>query len=188
LKIIPQLTTENLIITVLLHEDYKFLVKYEMDNRNHLSPWEPARTAEYFGLNETLKRVKLNYNNFELGSSITLVAFDKSKSEIICVCSFSNIIYGVFQSCNLGYSITHKMEGKGLMFEMLQTAIAYLFSEYNLHRIMANYMPSNTRSATLLEKLGFQKEGLANSYLKIAGSWQDHVLTSRINPVHIANG
>jgi ribosomal-protein-alanine N-acetyltransferase len=47
---------------------------------------------------------------------------------------------------------------------------------------MANYIPINIRSGKLLDKLGFQKEGLAKSYLKIARSWQDHVLTSRINP------
>ena len=68
------------------------------------------------------------------------------------------------------------------MFEILQAAIDHVFSEYNLHRIMANYIPSNIRSEKLLDKLGFQKEGLAKSYLKIAGSWQDHVLTSKINP------
>ncbi|WP_448217491.1 hypothetical protein [Endozoicomonas sp. 2B-B] len=27
----------------------------------------------------------------------------------------------------------------------------------------------------LLDKLGFEHEGLAKSYLKIAGKWQDHV-------------
>lgn len=50
---------------------------------------------------------------------------------------------------------------------------------------MANYTPSNIRSEKLLTKLGFEKEGLAKSYFKIAGSWQDHVLTSKINPSHI---
>ena len=67
------------------------------------------------------------------------------------------------------------------MFEMLQTSIQYGFDEYQLHRIMANFMPSNIRSKKLLNRLGFQKEGFAKSYLKIAGSWQDHVLTSKLN-------
>jgi ribosomal-protein-alanine N-acetyltransferase len=42
-------------------------------------------------------------------------------------------------------------------------------------------IPSNIRSGKLLDKLGFQKEGVAKSYLKIAGPWQDHVLTSKLN-------
>ncbi|CAM2831639.1 GNAT family N-acetyltransferase [Moritella viscosa] len=181
MKLIPELETENLIISVLNPDDVELLVKYERDNRSHLSPWEPTRIAGYFGLEETKKRVELNFKNFQLGSSISLVAFDKSKSEIICLCTFSNIVHGVFQACNLGYSISEKKQGKGLMFEMLQASIQYVFIEYNLHRVMANYIPSNIRSEKLLDKLGFQKEGMAKSYLKISGSWQDHVLTSKIN-------
>jgi ribosomal-protein-alanine N-acetyltransferase len=49
---------------------------------------------------------------------------------------------------------------------------------------MANYMPENKRSARVLEKLGFEKEGMARDYLKIAGEWRDHVLTAKINPWH----
>jgi [ribosomal protein S5]-alanine N-acetyltransferase len=43
-------------------------------------------------------------------------------------------------------------------------------------------MPANTRSARLLERLGFEREGMARAYLKIADKWEDHVLTARINP------
>jgi ribosomal-protein-alanine N-acetyltransferase len=32
------------------------------------------------------------------------------------------------------------------------------------------------------ECLGFEKEGYAKSYLKIAGHWQDHILTALVNP------
>lgn len=67
------------------------------------------------------------------------------------------------------------------MFEALQVAIKYMLSEVGLHRIMANHMPHNERSAKLLKRLGFEVEGLARSYLKINGVWQDHVLTARIN-------
>ena len=182
MELIPELETENLIISVLDPNDFELLVKYENDNRSHLSKWEPIRAEEYFSLEETKKRVELNFSDFQLGTSINLVAYDKSKSEIICLCSFSNIVYGVFQACNLGYSISKKKQGTGLMFEMLHASIQFVFTEYKLHRIMANYMPSNIRSGNLLDKLGFQKEGLAKSYLKVAGSWQDHVLTSKINP------
>lgn len=47
---------------------------------------------------------------------------------------------------------------------------------------MVNYIPSNIRSERVLLKLGFEKEGLAKSYLKIAGKWQDHILTAKIKP------
>ncbi|WP_311666215.1 GNAT family N-acetyltransferase [Paraburkholderia sp. WSM4177] len=39
-----------------------------------------------------------------------------------------------------------------------------------LHRVMANYRPDNLRSARLLERLGFENEGLARAYLKTDGA------------------
>jgi ribosomal-protein-alanine N-acetyltransferase len=47
---------------------------------------------------------------------------------------------------------------------------------------MANYRPENTRSAGLPQRPGFEHEGRARAYLKIDGSWADHVLTSLPNP------
>ena len=64
----------------------------------------------------------------------------------------------------------------------LAAAIAYCFEEMKLHRIMANYMPTNERSARLLRKLGFVPEGFARDYLFLGGTWRDHVLTSLTNP------
>ena len=68
------------------------------------------------------------------------------------------------------------------MTEILNACVPYMFDEVGLNRIMANYMPSNKASASVLEKLGFEREGYAKKYLKIAGNWEDHVLTSKINP------
>ena len=58
----------------------------------------------------------------------------------------------------------------------------YSFDELGLHRIMANHQPENERSARLLERLGFEREGYARSYLHIAGAWRDHVLTALVRP------
>ena len=70
------------------------------------------------------------------------------------------------------------------MTAVVKAGIDVMFTDYGLHRIQANYMPSNTRSASLLERCGFVREGLAKSYLQIAGRWEDHVLTALVNPNH----
>lgn len=67
------------------------------------------------------------------------------------------------------------------MTEAVAKAIEYMFEQQKLHRIMANYMPSNKKSAQLLQKLGFIVEGLAKKYLLINGQWEDHILTSLTN-------
>ena len=64
------------------------------------------------------------------------------------------------------------------MHEALERSIRYVFEELTLHRIMSNYMPVNTRSAKVLERLGFEKEGYAKNYLLINDRWEDHILTA----------
>jgi len=170
-----------MIITILKPENFNLLVNYQNENKKHLSQWEPSREQGHFSPSNTEQRVNNSFNKFQQGTELTLVAFHhKEKTKIIGQCSFSNIIYGAFRACNLGYSICEQEQGKGLMFELLHASIEYMFDELKLHRVMANYMPSNTRSEQLLNRLGFQKEGYAKSYLEIAGVWQDHVLTSKI--------
>lgn len=44
----------------------------------------------------------------------------------------------------------------------------------HLHRLQANVRPENRRSAALLQRLGFEEEGLAREYLYIDGAWRDH--------------
>jgi ribosomal-protein-alanine N-acetyltransferase len=68
------------------------------------------------------------------------------------------------------------------MFEALYSSKDYIFNVLKLHRIIANYLPRNRRSGALLERLGFEIEGEAKELLKINGVWEDHVMTSLINP------
>lgn len=53
--------------------------------------------------------------------------------------------------------------------------IAIAFRDLELHRIEANIMPHNKASLRVVEKQGFQFEGLAKKYLKIDGKWEDHI-------------
>jgi [ribosomal protein S5]-alanine N-acetyltransferase len=96
--------------------------------------------------------------------------------------TLSEIVRGPFQACYLGYRIGAEYEGRGFVAESVASIVEYAFSVLELHRIMANYMPSNSRSAAVLRRCGFTVEGLAHDYLRINGEWRDHVLTSRINP------
>ena len=94
----------------------------------------------------------------------------------------SNVVRGPFQACHLGFSLAEGAQGQGLMFRAIMASLEFAFRELKLHRVMANYIPDNTRSEKVLARCEFVKEGLAKDYLLINGVWQDHVLTSRVNP------
>jgi ribosomal-protein-alanine N-acetyltransferase len=158
--------------------------RFHQENRAHFAPWDPLRDEDFFTASAWQLRLENARIQFQQGKAIHLALIDKYSAEMIGQCSFSNIVQGPFMACHLGYSLAAAAEGKGLMFEALSAAIEYVFTSRDLHRIMANHMPANLRSARLLQRLGFEEEGYARSYLKIAGQWQDHVLNSRINPAH----
>lgn len=99
---------------------------------------------------------------------------------IVGIINVSQIVRGAFQAAVIGYSLDGCAEGRGLMTEALEAVIDYAFDGLELHRLMANYRPENTRSAAVLERLGFIKEGYAKEYLFIDGAWRDHVLTSLV--------
>ncbi len=176
--------TDRTIIKIPVKEDAGLMLNYYLANKKHLEPWEPTRDDNYFTLSNFSQMLSENEKHAKDKSAIKLAALFREGSEIIGVCNFTNIVFGPFQACNLSYSIAAKHQGKGLMTEILNSSIKHIFDELNLHRIMANYIPGNQKSAAVLKKLGFKREGLARSYLQIAGKWQDHILTSKINPEH----
>jgi ribosomal-protein-alanine N-acetyltransferase len=179
---IPRISTERTILTILKPESAVLLLNYYVENRAHLAPWEPAREESYYSLGACKDRLTNAYTGYFQKRCVNFSILNPNESELMGMCNFTNIIRGPFQACYMGYSIACKHEAKGLMNEAAQSAIRFMFEEIGLHRIMANYMPHNDRSAKLLKNLGFEKEGYAKSYLKIAGQWQDHVLTSLIDP------
>ncbi len=178
----PLIKTPRLVVRLLDSAEAHKMLKFRLENRSHLEPWEPVRRPEFFTINYWHMQLQTLRREFSQGQSLCLSLLTRDESEVIGVCNFTNIVRGTFQSCHLGYGIAEKYQGHQLMYEALEPACDFVFDQLGLHRVMANYMPSNQRSGKLLEKLGFEVEGHAKQFLLINGKWEDHVLTARINP------
>lgn len=176
------LTTERLVLEYPALDASAAILDYRKLNRHHLSAWEPTRIDSFY----TIENVESQMSDFVVqiadGTAVHWLIKKQGSAEVIGLCGFTNIVRGPFQACHLGFSLGQQHQGNGLMFEALSAAIPHIFEAHGLHRIMANYQPENHGSALLLQRLGFEREGLAKSYLKINGRWCDHILTSLINP------
>jgi len=181
----PELETERAVLVLPGPDQAGLLLEYVTANQDHLTPWEPERDEHYFTLEGCRERLEMARSGFELGFSVQFCALDRIDGRMVGNCNFSNIVEGPFRACTLGYSIACRDQGTGLMFEILEAGIGYMFQVRDLHRIMANHIPCNHRSERLLRRLGFAREGYAQSYLNINGRWQDHVLNALINPNHV---
>ena len=167
-------------ISLITKHDANELHAYHHRNAEHLRPWEPVRDPDYHSLAGWKTRAGEQEMSIQAGSAYHFAI--KDNDHIIGLCNFTGVQRGAFQACYLGYSIDAARQGQGIMHAGLSQAIDYIFTTVRLNRIMANYMPVNERSGKLLTRLGFEKEGQARRYLQIAGTWEDHILTSLINP------
>ena len=177
--------TDRMCIRVLDPTEAELMVRFRRENRQFLMQWEPARSDEFFTIGFWQLQLRLAQRQFRDQSHLSFTLLNKAQTEVLGVCNYSNIIRGTFQSCHLGYATAEKHQSRGYMGEAITGTIDYVFEELKLHRVMANYIPRNKRSGDLLARMGFKVEGKAEQFLKINGVWEDHILTSRINPADL---
>lgn len=164
------------------YRDDLALIAFYARNKEHLAAWEPARPPDFFTKDFWSNRLADWAKDWDAGVGAHFVSMGESTDEVLAVCSLTNIIRGPFQACNIGYAVSMELQGTGTMTELAEHVIDFAFMELGLNRVMANYLPRNKRSARLLGRLGFTEEGLARRYLRINGVWEDHILTSKVNP------
>ena len=175
--------TERLLLRPHRASDIPALIRYYRQNREHLTPWEPAWPEGF--LTERFWQAQLAHqlDQAAAGTALRLVMMKHGeRRNVIGSINFTGIQRGALLGCVLGYSLAEAEQGNGYMTEALRAATTYVFKELGLHRVMANYIPRNVRSGRLLGRLGFVIEGYARDYLLVNGRWEDHVLTSLINP------
>ncbi|MBY7972799.1 ribosomal protein S5-alanine N-acetyltransferase [Vibrio fluvialis] len=175
-------TDGEIILRTAEFDDAARISNYFTVNRDYLKPWEPKREEVFFSeLGWQQRLIKLSELH-KMALGFYLLIMDADSDEMLGTISFSNISRFPFYACNVGYSLAEQAQGKQIMTRALKMACDYMFNEQNLHRVMASYMPHNKRSEAVLQRLGFVHEGQAKDYLLIDGQWQDHNLTSLVNP------
>jgi ribosomal-protein-alanine N-acetyltransferase len=111
---------------------------------------------------------------------------DAATDALIGGITLSNVRRGSAQTAALGYWIGKPYAGQGRMTEAVKTILPFAFRTARLHRLDAACMPANAPSIRVLERSGFAREGLARSYLKINGRWEDHLLFAVLADEHVA--
>ena len=145
-------------------------------NASHLAPWDPPSPPDF--ATEAFQRERLAKAEADVATGALLRWWLQplpDSSRLVGSIGLNQIFRGPFQNAMLGYAIDADCQGHGLMREALQAVIEHAFSpSVHLHRIQANVRPENGRSVALLQRLGFEDEGLAREYLFINGAWRDH--------------
>jgi len=103
----------------------------------------------------------------------------KSDNQIIGTCGYHKWAKRYFRA-EIGCDLSPNFWGQGIMAEALRAAIKNGFETMGLNRIDALVYVENVRSVKLLQKLGFQKEGILRDYFYLNGKFYDHHLMALI--------
>jgi ribosomal-protein-alanine N-acetyltransferase len=151
------------------------------ENWAFLSPFEPERSPEYLtadGQREVLARL---LEEHAAGRVVPYVI--EHDGSLVGRITVSGISRGPFQSGDVGYFVAEAVNGRGVATAAVAELIATAFLDepggLGLHRLQAGTLLSNSASQAVLQRNGFERIGVARRYLRINGSWQDHVLYQR---------
>lgn len=87
-------------------------------------------------------------------------------------------VYPIGDLWEIGFSLISGERRKGYGIEAVTMMVDYLFLSKDLVRIQATTDLRNTASQSLLEKVGFKREGVVRMSMFIHGEWRDMILYS----------
>lgn len=156
--------------------DFAAWARLRAESRAFLVPWEPAWPQDDLTRSAFRRRLRRYYRDIREDEAYPFFVFRSGDEALVGGLTLSHVRRGVTQSCSLGYWVGRPHARRGHMSAAVRAIIPFVFDTLHLHRIEAACLPSNVASIRLLEKTGFLREGYARRYLRINGTWQDHLL------------
>jgi len=174
------LETEALLIRPPATGDFAAWSSLRGQSRAFLEPWEPLWPGDDLTQTSYRRRLKRYAQEIEQDEAYPFFVFLKGGATLVGGLTLGNIRRGASRTGTLGYWMGAPHAGKGLMTEAVREVCRLGFVHLKLARIEAACLEDNAGSIRLLEKTGFRREGLARSYLEIAGRRRDHLLFARL--------
>jgi ribosomal-protein-alanine N-acetyltransferase len=171
-----RIETERLTLRQPVLTDFRDWSSLRESSADFLIPWEPQWADDHLSRKGFANRVYWSQRSISSGSAVPLFLFRREDDALVGAITLDNIRRGPAQAGTLGYWTGQPYARKGYMREALQAVSHYAFERLDLSRLEAACLPENAPSRRLLESCGFKYEGVAQSYLQIAGRWRTHVL------------
>ena len=172
----PIIESERVMLRTPQMADYPAWTELRASSREFLMPWEPLWAMDELTRASFRRRVRHYQRDLREDIGYALFIYSVATGGLVGGVTLCNVRRGVTQSCTLGYWIGAQYGQQGYMTAAVRAVVPFVFGSLDLHRLEAACLPTNTASIRLLEKTGFEREGLARRYLRINGGWQDHLL------------
>ncbi|TQV89610.1 GNAT family N-acetyltransferase [Aliikangiella coralliicola] len=163
---IPTLSGENICLRPCRHDDLEAIKAYRQDPEN----------CRFIRPPESDQRIKEIVNHQSSHWQLSVGYWN-----VLMICQADKVAGHVaFRIENwenwrgeLGYRLNQKFSGQGLCTAAVRIVVNYLFSEFNLHKLIACCDPRNVASYRVMEKLGMKREGHFTQHFLNDGEWTD---------------
>ncbi len=157
--------------------DFAAWSEVRVRNESWLTPWEPSRPLHQADPSRdrdafTARCVARDRDRQNgTGYAFGLFVDGAFAGEV----NLNNIMRGAMQSGTVGYWIDRARAGRSYVAEGVVVLCRFAFEDLRLHRLEICIIPRNANSRRVMEKLRIRDEGIAERYLEIDGTWEDHV-------------
>ncbi|MEH7829543.1 GNAT family N-acetyltransferase [Gemmobacter denitrificans] len=176
----PKIETTRMTLRLPSHSDFRQWSALRAESAGFLGPWEPVWSHDHLSRKAFTNRVYWASRAEAQGTALPLVMIRRDDQQVLGAITLDNIRRGPVQAGTLGYWVGERFARRGYMREAILATVHYAFTSLDLSRIEAACLPENAASRGVLEKTGFKYEGVAQSYLQIAGRWRNHVLYANL--------
>jgi len=141
-------------------------------DREYLNKWLP-----WVNHTKSVKDTKVFIKN-------SIIDFAEGKSIIVAI-EYCNKIVGVtgyntidkdLKKVEIGYWISSKQQGKGIVTKSCNKLIQYAFNELEIKKVQISVATENIKSRKICEILGMKLEGIIKNSEKIHGKIIDHAI------------
>lgn len=158
------LEKDDVILRPVEKEDAEFLrdVLIDPDVRNTIG--RPPRPLNIEAQKNWIEEVTENSDEAHF-----LIEHDGEKAGNISI----NGLESEYRKGEFGVSVHPDHQGKGIGTVAIQLVLQYAFQTQNMHKVRGGHLEKNTASKRIMEKAGFQEEGIERDYKYVDGEWKN---------------
>ena len=172
--------TERMTLRLPRMSDHRSWADLRESSAGFLQPWEPTWSGDHLTRRAFSNRVHWAQRAVAQRSGLPLFLVRRADGVLLGAITLDNIRRGPAQAGTLGYWVGEPFARQGYMTEAIRSLVHHAFTALDLSRMEAACLPENAASRAVLERTGFKYEGVAQSYLQIAGRWRNHVLYANL--------
>jgi ribosomal-protein-alanine N-acetyltransferase len=136
--------------------------------------WNVARPEE-------LAHHVWNPQDFTASSPLRFAIALRTTNELIGTAGFHSVS-PEHQTLELAYDLAPSHWGKGIASSACSSLVAWAHGPAAMARVQATVLETNARSAAVLERCGFQREGLLHAYRRVRGRYGNFYMYAHVSP------